>query len=758
MLVMDVLHCLTENVDDEKEDLHWEEPFGMEPANSAVNRGAESTETMARKAKRRRKKSKPWTHNKTQGRLERLRMKKRKRQKVLELLLDSNCKQEENGKSVNKCCRAKEIPMIRRYGNFLCGVCLKPFSKLYKLTCHSYTHTGDWPYICAICEKHFVRSSLLKKHMFCHDNKELFICARCKKQFTSWVQFERHMFRQSRQKGDYKCTICKKRFTRPENLKNHMQYHENKESFACPICLKQLSNPKSLRRHVELHVSGPAKESDHNSGKQFHDVQDARDHMPIHASSDETKSVEHGITCTQLAEEQSTVDYDTKPEFTCMECANAFPTLDNLEDHMYQHSTTRPHKCTQCEEQFSLPASLSIHMMKHTECSNSSAHVPECRNVKSYVCGECGKTLASAWGYKRHLFLHTGERPYKCYVCGDRFALVGHLKTHISACHSNSEGFPYKCTECQKVLSHPASLLNHMRYHKKKTSLVCPICSKQLSTSWGLKEHIRRIHIVDSKNENQTNPRSYTCGQCGKTLTSRRCYLSHMFLHTDKCPHTCTVCDKIFILATDLRRHMNVHRSDREVFPCSECGKQLFSRRSLERHITMHAGTHACAVCDKTFADTTHLRKHMDVHRSDRAIFPCSECGTRLFSQCALEQHITMHAVTQKHCGTGISRTYPRSYTCAKCGKTLRSQYSYSNHMSLHAGERPHACTVCDKTFTFAAGLRRHMDVHCSDRELFPCSECGKGLISQRALERHMTIHTGTQKHCCTVCDRRSVL
>ena len=289
------------------------------------------------------------------------------------------------------------------------------------------------------------------------------------------TQEKRHIFRQSGREGDYKCTMCEKEFSNPNALKNHMQYHENKESFVCPICEKELTDLQSLRRHVERHVSGPAEES---SGKQFHNVEDARGHVVIHASSDETKSVEHGITCTQLAEQQSSVHYDTKPEFTCMECAKAFPTLDNLEDHMYLHANPRPHKSTQCEKQFSLPASLSIHMKKHTESSISSVHLPKCNQSKSYTCSECGKTLTSQWGYKTHVFLHTGKRPHACTVCDKTFALANHLRNHMDVHHSERKLFP--CSECGKRLTSQRALDRHMTVHNGTQSHCCTECSRRL--------------------------------------------------------------------------------------------------------------------------------------------------------------------------------------------------------------------------------------------------------------------------------------
>ena len=327
----------------------------------------------------------------------------------------------------------------------------------------------------------------------------------------------------------------------------------------------------------------------------------------LSVSIEQKPDLDHAVTgskCKQLAEQEFDVDCNARSEFTCTKCARAFPTLTKLDDHMYLHSTSCPYKCMHCEEQFSLPDSLSIHMKQHTESSKSSVRVPNHRNFKSYVCGECGKTLTSQSGYKTHLFLHTGQRPHQCFVCGDRFTLVSHLKSHIFVRHSNRDGLSHKCAVCEKKYLNPVSLKRHMQYHKSKDSFACPVCSKQMTSSWGLKEHIQRTHVVGVKKKKKShrwNPKSYTCAECGKSLMSRQGYAAHLFLHTGRRPHICTVCDKTFALSSHLRSHMAVHRSDREIFPCSECGKRLISQRALERHMTLHTGTqkHCCTECDR---------------------------------------------------------------------------------------------------------------------------------------------------------------
>ena len=128
------------------------------------------------------------------------------------------------------------------------------------------------------------------------------------------------------------------------------------------------------------------------------------------------------------------------------------------------------------------------------------------------------------------MLVHTGERPYSCVLCHQRFALYQNLKTHMDI-HSGVK--PFKCTFCTKSFSRDRGLKRHMLVHSGDKPHSCEECGKEVTTSHSLKMH-KLIH---------TGEKPYSCPVCSKPFRRSQHVKKHVLTHGKEI-------DQNFILTT----------------------------------------------------------------------------------------------------------------------------------------------------------------------------------------------------------------
>lgn len=467
------------------------------------------------------------------------------------------------------------------------------------------------------------------------------------------------------------CKVCGKVVSRAKFLERHMNRHSEELPFSCPACKRFYKSLRYLQQHrcpnqakakpgekakdqetaadegeqSSSGVGGEATNEEQPSDSTDPDYLPSGERRPPREpeeSPEGNKSVLEGpfycphcsveFKCKQtfrfhlrnICYTEQQVDpeqpEDVKHCFRCDDCDKAFKYKSTLDSHRQTHN---PLYCEVCMKLVRDTEALAMHKESHTpfQCNQCEENFPvfkalhkhyiDVHNpVEPFTCTHCQTTFASLKRFIRHEWKHTGYQPFQCTNCDKRFRsysdLVEHQKKHTKA-------YPFLCWECGKKFRHGVTLTRHVeRVHHSGE----PITEKPMPT--------------------------FTCAQCGKTFTSRRCLLKHDNFH---------------------------HKGLR--FPCEHCGKGFFGKDALVRHTLIHTGERPfkCDDCDKSFRSSAELKIHRRYHTGERP-FKCNICEKGFVQSCFLTLHMRTH-------------TGERPYVCTVCSKGFSSLHGLKRHRRL---------------------------------------------------------------------------
>ncbi|XP_035233348.1 zinc finger protein 845-like [Stegodyphus dumicola] len=424
----------------------------------------------------------------------------------------------------------------------------------------------------------------------------------------------------------FSCKTCDKKFRYQSHVQRHMLTHTGLKSHICELCGKAFGRSDALRSHKTFCKGNK-----------------------VFTSSYKTKSSLCGAKCeiitnhitNSLSFEVIVVD---SMEFlvvhvTCIHQELSEDILLSVSHitvyyKIFYDGAKRPigqiMQCEYCNYTSSYSSNFKRHMQIHS-------------GERPFNCTLCSYTSSLRCNFKRHMFLNTGERPFKCNACNRAFMLKENLRSHLSV-HSNVK--PYACKICSRSFRLKCQLKYHSvggvdtHYSSFKSldpsSFVYKMSERM--DEWNPPESWKRITSILIIRAGHQNKDIMTAAQCFlntvKTIRHEleTCNGDYEDVARRKIPSRRSVCVRTAEFLANLQEQIGLRcksqgnfcqndpfsASDEAVFLnlCPYCPYTSRYKGNLLMHIRIHTGERpfSCKVCGKTFRNQSHVKRHMLTH------------------------------------------------------------------------------------------------------------------------------------------------
>ncbi|KAH8235764.1 hypothetical protein KR032_006758, partial [Drosophila birchii] len=237
--------------------------------------------------------------------------------------------------------------------------------------------------------------------------------------------------------------------------------------------------------------------------------------------------------------------------------------------------------------------------------------------------------------------------------------------------------------------------------NKKRTSLACDQCGKQVYKLPYLEAHIRSVH------QGYTKP--FLCRSCDKCFTRYEQLRSHM-RNAHPHPHPqmhqqqlqelrelmCELCNRQYSTKNALGEHLKRH-AQRKEHVCEHCGVAKVTRTELLTHLRTHNPTwerFKCQQCPQLFRHKSAISRHVRVVHEGQRRFQCGHCEKRFGTHASQLRHERLHAAegeveeeeeSEEEAGEGSDpKLWPESFACSHCQKPCVTRQNLEMHLRRH--------------------------------------------------------------------------
>lgn len=688
-----------------------------------------------------------------------------------------------------------------------CSHCPQKFKYRSLLLRHLVSHTGEQPYACMHCgHKYGSQSMCLQHEAFCDG---IYREAQSKvKSNVSTKLLNASCVREVAQKqqaeveGEYKCKFCTKTFMKSRNLRRHILTHTEVKPYRCKTC----DSCYSRYDHLKVHQT-------RCKGKR-HRLEVC---IPKISLDDVGRGWQNKLDKLNIEKQQT---------FECNMCPKSFSAQSKLSRHFTMFHATKSFSCC-CGASFVHEKSLKRHKRifkcstVYTETSGSLPvrTNPQMENMTKqlhgvtnkilqriqpyfnkkhkYACNYCPRSFGNSWQLRVHTRLHTGEKPYGCEHCGERFIRRDYLQRHSAKCSKREEQINVVlCDRCggffskhnlenhRKSCTSTPHLSGHSQQSKPQSppkGFSCAYCSSRFLIFSQLQEHFLNAHkqytvlkppvstaplqqhlsnIVSIKEEplDVRDSDKQLRGDGNLLFEQDNCF----DVDIDK-PFACPYCSMCFINKSGLSGHVRVH-SKEHPFTCKRCKKGFWNKNLHRNHTRRCRRLGNVDKKNSNLDSDIALTTEMDLALSDSVLTLKQESQMTRRGVLLTDLEGGLKDIPRQNSGgnqeqsTSSREKKAVQYQCSECDQSFTDGLMLISHLEDHGRmeqeKKRNTCSKCGRVCASQGNLEKHMRMH-GIHKIHSCPDCSKAFPSLAELEIHRTSHDTNKPFVCKVCKQR---